>query len=124
MRRKAGINYPIMYSSDTTGNGHLFNCYQRVHQNTLEGYPLFLMLLFTGGVQHPIQSSVAGVVWIIGRVIYSLGYYTGGNIQLKISGSLTSINVCFLFRSKETCTWSIRKLIHPNTSNFFDYASS
>lgn len=95
MRRKAGINYPIMYSSDTTGDGHLFNCYQRVHQNTLEGYPLFLMLLFTGGLQHPIQSSVAGVVWIIGRVIYSLGYYTGGNIQLKISGSLTSINVCF-----------------------------
>ena len=34
MRKKTGITYPTMYSQDTSGDGHLFNCYQRVHQNT------------------------------------------------------------------------------------------
>ncbi|EFX85347.1 hypothetical protein DAPPUDRAFT_230544 [Daphnia pulex] len=98
MRRKAGINYPIMYSSDTTGNGHLFNCYQRVHQNTLEGYPLFLMLLFTGGLQHPIPSSVAGVVWIVGRVIYSLGYYTG-DPKKRVRGAFGNLSILTLATS-------------------------
>ena len=37
------------------------------------------MLLFTGGLQYPTINAVAGLVWMAGRVSYSLGYYTGGN---------------------------------------------
>nr|CAH0109516.1 unnamed protein product [Daphnia galeata] len=107
MRKKCGINYPTMYSPDTTGDGRLFNCYQRAHQNTLEGYPLFLMLLFTGGFEHPIPSALAGVLWIIGRVVYSLEYYTGdpkkrslgvlGNLAfLTLTGSSVALAVRLL----------------------------
>ncbi|XP_032782651.2 microsomal glutathione S-transferase 3 isoform X1 [Daphnia magna] len=77
MRKKFGIHYPTMYSQETSGNGQLFNCYQRAHQNTLESYPVFLMLLFTGGLQYPIPSALGGAVWIAGKVAYSQGYYTG-----------------------------------------------
>ncbi len=88
MRRQFKIHYPIMYSPETTGDGQLFNCYQRAHQNTLENYPTFLMLLFTGGLQYPIPSALAGTLWIASRVAYSKGYYTGG-IALYIIFALT-----------------------------------
>ncbi|KAK4004678.1 hypothetical protein OUZ56_006406 [Daphnia magna] len=46
-------------------------------KDRLEGYPLFLMLLFTGGFAHPIPSALGGALWIVGKIAYSLGYYTG-----------------------------------------------
>ncbi|XP_054262771.1 microsomal glutathione S-transferase 3-like isoform X2 [Macrosteles quadrilineatus] len=72
-RKKFSIPYPTMYSPT---NDH-FNCYQRAHQNTLENYPQFLMLLFVGGIQHPVLASAAGAVWCLGRIAYAKGYYTG-----------------------------------------------
>ncbi|KAG0728977.1 Microsomal glutathione S-transferase 3 [Chionoecetes opilio] len=73
MRKKLQIKYPTMYSPDND----LFNCYQRAHQNTLEGYPTFLMLLLLGGLQHPVASAAGGTVWCAGRIAYAMGYYTG-----------------------------------------------
>ena len=40
------------------------------------------MLLFVGGIQYPLVTAVAGLVWIAGKVSYSLGYYTGGKFML------------------------------------------
>ncbi|KAK8393741.1 hypothetical protein O3P69_006802 [Scylla paramamosain] len=50
---------------------------KRAHQNTLENYPTFLMLLLLGGLQHPVLSAAGGVVWCLGRIAYATGYYTG-----------------------------------------------
>jgi len=72
-RKKFKVMYPTMYSAD---NDH-FNCYQRAHQNTLEGYPTFLFLLFLGGLEMPVFSALAGLVFILGRISYATGYYTG-----------------------------------------------
>lgn len=73
MRKEHKIKYPTMYSPDN----NLFNCYQRAHQNTLENYPTFLMLLMLGGLQHPVASAIGGTIWCAGRIAYALGYYTG-----------------------------------------------
>jgi len=72
-RKTFDVKYPAMYSEKSIE----FNCIQRAHQNTLEGYPVFIMLLIFGGIQHPCVSALAGVVYLAGRVVYAQGYSTG-----------------------------------------------
>lgn len=49
--RRYGVKYPALYADSSNSNAEAFNCVQRGHQNTLEGYPLFLALLFASGIQ-------------------------------------------------------------------------
>jgi len=80
-RKRLGVPLPSLYADQEVAkkdkDKELFNCYQRSHQNTLEGYAQFLMMLFVGGVKHPLISTGAGVIWIIGRLLYAQGYQTG-----------------------------------------------
>ncbi|KAF6033834.1 hypothetical protein EB796_007860 [Bugula neritina] len=64
----------------------MFNCIQRVHQNTLEDYSQFLALISLGGLKHPSVSAGAGLVIILGRVFYALGYYTGDPSKRRRGG--------------------------------------
>merc|ERR1711894_262034 len=75
-RKEFGIKYPKLYSDENEGNNK-FNCIQRAHQNSLENYPQFLFLLATGGISHPVLSSIAGLIYLAGRLAFAKGYYTG-----------------------------------------------
>jgi len=72
-RKVYKVELPAMYS-DTEP---MFNCYQRVHQNTLERVPIFLALLLAAGLFNAKMAAAFGFIWVIARVIYSLGYYSG-----------------------------------------------
>ena len=72
-RKRFKVQYPTMYDDKQP----VFNCYQRAHQNTLENYPQFLILLVFGGLSHPVAASVLGAIWIVSRFFYAYGYYTG-----------------------------------------------
>ena len=59
VRQRLGVPLPYLYADMTAAQAdkkkELFNCYQRGHQNALETYPGFLMLLFLGGIKHPVS---------------------------------------------------------------------
>ncbi|KAJ3105845.1 Microsomal glutathione S-transferase 3 [Phlyctochytrium planicorne] len=94
-RGKAQVKYPNMYASakeaEEDRNKHIFNCAasstttnprkmkfnQRAHHNTLEQSPGFLVLLFAGGIEHPVIAAASGLLFIVGRYSYASGYWTG-----------------------------------------------
>lgn len=85
MRKQLGIKYPTMYSDEHP----IFNCYQRAHQNTLEFIPYFYPTLLTAGLRHPVGAAIAGSIFVVGRVIYALGYYSG-DPKKRVPGALIS----------------------------------
>lgn len=74
-RKKYNIPLPHQYTTDPDKN--IFNCYQRAYLNTVENYTSFMVLLFLGGQVFPVVCSLAGLLWILGRLLYAWGYYTG-----------------------------------------------
>jgi glutathione S-transferase len=113
-RKKYEVEYPKMYSPDNDK----FNCVQRAHQNWLESYPQFLTLLFVGGLHLPKTTAAAGVVYLLGRIAYARGYYTGEPEKRKrgffgMIGMLTMLGttVCTAFHQLNWTPGNI-KLFH------------
>jgi len=83
-RKPAKVPYPNCYASAESIAActdpkekqakYLFNCAQRAHANFLENYTLSLAGLLVSGVQYPVTSAVAGVIWLGSRIAYANGY--------------------------------------------------
>jgi uncharacterized membrane protein YecN with MAPEG domain len=68
-RKKAGIQPPAM-TGDPILERHI-----RVQANTLEWLPVFLPSLWLFAIYwSDLVATVLGVVWILGRIVYALGY--------------------------------------------------
>merc|ERR1712106_1084864 len=119
MRTKLKVDYPAMYS-DTQP---LFNCYQRAHQNTLERLPLFLVLLLLAGLFNAKIGAAFGFLWLVARVIYSFGYYSG-QPKNRVAGSLLSLIIefslfvmVFLQAGQMAGWWNIAQAFRSNHEN-------
>ncbi|KAF6263405.1 hypothetical protein COO60DRAFT_1491029 [Scenedesmus sp. NREL 46B-D3] len=76
-RRQYGVLYPQVYAEGKDEQAQKFNCMQRAHQNTLETLPALLAMECLLGLQHPLYAAALGMIWNIGRIIYTFGYSTG-----------------------------------------------
>ncbi len=73
-RRKCGIDAPTM-----TGDPVLERTI-RVQSNTLEWLPLFLPSLWLFAIYwSDLVATILGVIWIVGRIIYALGYVSAAS---------------------------------------------
>jgi len=103
-RRKYGVKEPTMYED---AEPSIFNCYQRAHQNTLGELPAFLAMLLYGGLGYPLISSAAGMLWIVGRIFYSTGYYTGDPSK-RTQGSFNNVGMIILWTT--TICYGVKQL--------------
>lgn len=90
-RKKYNVQYPKLYAEGSSSEAQKFNCVQRAHQNTLEGFAAIQILMILNGLVSPINSAAFGFIWVIGRVIYGYGYANGGPSGRMVGGVISHI---------------------------------
>mmetsp|Transcript_8054 Transcript_8054/g.13819 ORF Transcript_8054/g.13819 Transcript_8054/m.13819 type:complete len:135 (+) Transcript_8054:15-419(+) len=70
-RGKYGVKAPA-----TTGHPDFERVF-RVHQNTAENLLTFIPGIFLyAHFMNPVHAGYAGAVWVLGRILYAVGYYS------------------------------------------------
>jgi glutathione S-transferase len=88
-RGKSGVSLPAM-----TGNAE-FERICRVHLNTLEWMPTFLVPLWLCAIYLSDATAAAlGLVWIAGRILYFAGYRNA--VERRLPGFFIQSAACFL----------------------------
>ncbi len=77
-------------------SGHAdFDRIFRVHQNTLEWMPTFLVPLWLCAIYwNDIAAAAVGLAWIVGRVVYFAGYSKA--TEKRLPGFLIQTSACLL----------------------------
>lgn len=65
---------------------YLFNCAQRAHGNFVENYPVVLSSMLISGLVYPRLAAGAGMMWVLGRVLYALAYSSRTTQHVKGEG--------------------------------------
>ena len=101
-RSKYNVAAPAM-----TGNED-FERMVRVHLNTLEWLPLFLVSLWLFAVNWNDQVAAAvGAVWIVGRILYMTGYTRAANARSAGFGIQALATAVLLFGALGKIVWSL-----------------
>lgn len=87
---------------------NVFNCTQRAHQNTLEILPVYNTLLLVGGLKYPEISAAAGVVFLLGRMVFVSGYVTG-NPAKRTRGAFGFLGLITLLGTASTTIYNLLK---------------
>ena len=75
-----------------------FNCKQRAYKNMLEFLTPVVVFVLVGGLELPWVSIGFGLLFMVGRLLYAIGYAWGGRPKLRMPGMIMSnIGVVMLF---------------------------
>ena len=88
-RAKFGVKHPAI-----TGNPDFERIF-RVHMNTLEWLPTFLVPLWLCAIYlSDVGAAALGLVWIAGRIVYFVGYRQAA--EKRLPGFFIQASACFL----------------------------
>jgi glutathione S-transferase len=88
-RYKFGVKHPA-----TTGNADFERVF-RAHINTLEWMPTFLVPLWLCALYlNDIGAAALGLVWIVGRAVYFVGYSKAA--EKRLPGFFIQVAACFV----------------------------
>ena len=88
-RGKFGVALPA-----TVGNPDFERIF-RIHQNTNEWLPIFLASLWIcAGSLTDVGAAALGLVWLIGRIVYALGYTKA--VEKRLPGFFVQSSACVL----------------------------
>lgn len=88
-RRTFGVKLPA-----TTGNPDFERIF-RVHTNTLEWMPIFLVILWLCAIYlNDMAAAALGLVWIVGRAVYFFGYRRA--VEKRLPGFFIQSTACIL----------------------------
>ena len=88
-RVKFGVKHPA-----TVGNPDFERIF-RVHMNTLEWMPTFLVPLWLCAIYlNDIVAAALGLVWVGGRILYFVGYSNA--VEKRLPGFFVQSTVCLL----------------------------
>merc|ERR1712150_163734 len=74
-RKLYGVQYPNCYAvPGFHKKADEFNRAQRGHQNYVEGLTSYTVMALIGGLKYPKLNAVGGVLFVIGSVLYQIGY--------------------------------------------------
>ncbi|KAJ3339692.1 hypothetical protein HDU93_007918 [Gonapodya sp. JEL0774] len=77
-RKEFGVPLPYLYADSSFGEkGKRFNCVQRGHMNTVEKYPIYIILQVLSSFEYPLISAGLGMTYHLGRILYFNGYAAG-----------------------------------------------
>lgn len=65
---------PNLYAQGTSKHVKAFNCVQRSHQQILETFPGYLITVLISGLEFPVTTFLAGLVWLVSRMVWVKGY--------------------------------------------------
>jgi glutathione S-transferase len=95
-RKKYGIKYPDMGSGRhsqklTDVQWEEFNNYQRAHGNYVEGVSSAITFQLLSGLFYPKAAAIWGLVYLIGRQIYAMGYARSGSNGRMVGALLLDV---------------------------------
>ena len=67
-------NTTIQQTEGTSKHVKAFNCVQRSHQQILETLPGYLITVLISGLEFPVTTFLAAVVWLVSRMVWVRGY--------------------------------------------------
>jgi glutathione S-transferase len=106
---RAHIDFKVGLPS-TTGNPDFERVF-RVHMNTLEWMPTFMVPLWLCAIYlSDIAAAVLGLVWILGRAMYFAGYREA--VEKRLPGFFVQSTACLLLFVGATVGVVMRLLAH------------
>merc|ERR1719171_3253710 len=76
-RKEYEVPWPHTFGQDKNKNKLKFDMVQRAHLNFVENFTRFLAVAFFACKMAPKLSTIFGSVFLLGRVVFAKGYYSG-----------------------------------------------